>query len=79
MPTLTLAIPRDLKNEMNSLPELNWSEIARKAISEKAAEFALFKSIVAKSKLSKEDALKLGGKVNEGIYKRYKKKFEELK
>ena len=79
MPTLTLAIPEDLKHEMDSLPEINWSEIARKAIAEKAAEFALFKSIVAKSKLSEKDALELGRKVNEGLYKKYKKKFEELK
>lgn len=48
MPTLTLAIPEDLKKEMASMPELNWSEIARKAISEKAAEFKLFKSITSK-------------------------------
>ena len=79
MPTLTLAIPEDLKHEMDSLPEINWSEIARKAISEKAAEFALFKSIVAKSKLSEKDALKLGNKINERLYKEYKKRFEELK
>ena len=79
MPTLTLAIPEDLKKEMDSLPEMNWSEIARKAISERAAEFALFKSIVAKSKLSEKDALEIGHKVNEGLYKAYKKKFSELK
>ena len=79
MPTLTLAIPEDLKQEMDSLPEINWSEIARKAISEKAAEFTVFKSIVAKSKLSENGALELGKKVNEGLYKKYKKKFEELK
>ena len=79
MPTLTLAIPSDLKHEMDLMPEINWSEIARKAISEKAAEFALFKSIVAKSKLSEKDALKLGNKINERLYKEYKKRFEELK
>jgi len=79
MPTLTLAVPEDLKNEMDSIPELNWSEIARKAISEKVAEYLLFKSIVSKSKLTEKDALKLGGKVNESLYKKYKKQFEKLK
>ncbi|MBI2105955.1 hypothetical protein HYT56_03915 [Candidatus Woesearchaeota archaeon] len=79
MPTLTLAISEDLKSTMDSLPEINWSEIAREAISNRAAEFLLFRSIVAKSKLSKKDALKLGSKVNEGLYKRYKKAFERLK
>jgi hypothetical protein len=69
-----LAIPEDLKREMDALPELNWSEIARKAISEKAAEYKLFKSIVAKSKLSEKDALSIGEKVNRGLHKAYQKK-----
>jgi hypothetical protein len=76
MPTLTLAIPQDLKKEMESLPEFNWSEVAREAITEKVSEFKLFKSIVAKSKLSQKDALKLGSKVNEQIYKAYKEKLK---
>ena len=79
MPTLTLAIPEDLKKEMDSIPEMNWSEIARKAITEKAVEFKLFKTIVAKSKLTQKDALEIGKKVNEGLYKEYRKRFESLK
>lgn len=78
MPTLTLAIPKDLKKEMDSMPELNWSEIARKAIREKTAEYKLFKLIVSKSKLSEKDALELGSKVNEGLYNAYKKKLKEV-
>jgi|TARA_B100001971_G_scaffold182024_1_gene179097 hypothetical protein len=78
MPTLTLAVPKDLKAEMDSMPELNWSEIARTAISKKVTEYKLFKSIVAKSKLTEKDALDLGKKVNEGLYKAYKKKLREL-
>jgi len=76
MPTLTLAIPQDLKNEMESLPELNWSEIAREAISEKVNEYKLFKSIVAKSKLTQNDALSMGKKVNEEMYLAYKNKLK---
>ena len=78
MPTLTLAVPKDLKAEMDSMPELNWSEIARAAISKKVVEYKLFKSIVAKSKLTEKDALELGKKVNQGLYKAYKKKLREL-
>jgi len=78
MPTLTLAIPKDLKSEMDMMPELNWSEIARRAIAEKVAEYMLFKSIVAKSKLTEKDALELGRKVNEGLHKRYKKLYPEM-
>jgi len=70
MPTLTLAIPKELKEEMDAIPELNWSEIARKAISEKAAEYKLFSSIVAKSKMTEKDALEIGAKINAGIARR---------
>ena len=73
MPTLTLAIPKELKSEMESLPELNWSEIARKAISEKVAEYKMFKSIVAKSKLTEKGALQLAREVNSSMYKKLKK------
>jgi len=78
MPTLTLAIPEDLKSEMDSLPEINWSEVARKAISEKAAEYKLFKSIVAKSKLTEENALKLAKEVKKSLHRRYKRLYPEL-
>ncbi len=79
MPTLTLAIPSGLKSEMDSMPEMNWSEIARRAIAEKVAEYRLFKSIVAKSRLKEKDALEIGRKVNEGMYKAYRRKIEEPK
>ena len=79
MPTLTLAIPKELKSKMDSLPELNWSEIARKAISKEVNEYNLFKSIVAKSKLTEKDALELGRKVNKSLHERYEKLYKERK
>lgn len=78
MPTLTLAIPKELKSEMESLPELNWSEIARKAISKEIKEYKLFKSIVSKSKLTEKDALELSRKVNAGMHEKLKKLYPEL-
>lgn len=79
MPTLTLAVPEELKKEMDKLPELNWSEIARKAISERVAEYKLFKSIVAKSKMTEKDAVELGREVNKSLHERYKRLYKELK
>lgn len=73
MPTLTLAVPEELKNEMDKLPELNWSEIARKAISERVKEYKLFKSIVAKSKMTEKDADELANKVKASMHKRLKR------
>ena len=64
---------------MDSLPELNWSEIARRAISKEVEEYKLFKSIVSKSKLTEKDALELAREVNAGMYKKLKKLHPELK
>jgi len=73
MATLTLAIPDDLKREMDTLPELNWSEIARKAIREKATEYKLFKSIATKSKLMAKDADAISNKIDKALSKAYLK------
>ncbi len=74
MATLTLAVPEVLKREMESFPELNWSEIARVAISQRVAEYRVFKSLVAKSKLTEKDALEIGSKINDSLYKEYTKR-----
>ena len=79
MPTLTLAIPEELKKGMDSVPEMNWSEIAREAISRKLEEYKLFKSIVAKSRLTRKNALQLAKEVNAGMHKRYKALYPGLK
>ena len=77
MPTLTLAVPQEMKREMDHCPEINWSEIAREAIRKRLAELALFKAIVGKSKLSEKEVeefgIKLGRKINQSMHKRFKK------
>ncbi len=79
MPTLTLSIPVELKDKMDKLSEINWSEIARRAISEKVKEYLVFEKLVSESKLTEEDASKLGKLVNRGLHKRYKELYKELK
>ncbi len=73
MATLTLAIPEDLKKEMDQVKVINWSEVAREAIREKLAQLRLFKAIVAKSKLTEKDALELGRKIRSGIHEHHLK------
>ena len=77
MPTLTLAIPEEMKQEMDECPEINWSEVARAAIREKLIHLGAFKVIVGKSKLTEEEALelslKLGKKVNRSMHEKFKK------
>lgn len=81
MPTITLSVSEELKREMDESPEMNWSEVARAAIREKVSHLKLLKSIVSKSKLTEEEALKLsielGRKVNKAMHERFKKEHPE--
>ena len=71
MPTITLSVPEDLKQEMDNSKEINWSEVARAAIKTKVAQLRILKSISAKSKFSEKDALELGRKINKSLHQRY--------
>lgn len=72
MVSITLAVPQELKKEMDKHPELNWSEVARKAIREKVILLHKMDELLSKSKVTEEDALQLGRKVNKALAKRYK-------
>lgn len=74
MATITLAIADDLKKEMDDFKELNWSEVARTAIKEKINQLRVLKSITSKSKLTEQDAIELGRKINKSLHKRYQQK-----
>jgi len=76
MPNITLSISDELKKQLEELPELNVSESMRKFLSEKVKRALLLKKldkILENSELTEEDCLKLGDKIKEGVWKRYKK------
>ena len=77
MPTITLSVPEELKQDMDESKFINWSEVAREAIREKVSQLKLFKSIVAKSKLTEKDALELGRKINKSMHARFKREHPE--
>jgi hypothetical protein len=70
---MTLSIPKELKDQMEQFPEINWSEVARIAIREKITDLNLLKEFTSKSELTEEDALELGRKVNKALSKRYRR------
>ena len=72
MVSITLAVPTELKKEMDRHPELNWSEVARQAIRDKVVLLHKMDTLLAKSTLTEEDALSIGKKVNKSLAKRYK-------
>ena len=58
---------------MDQFPEINWSEVARKAFREKVEDLKFLKEFTSKSELTEEDALELGRKVNKALSKRYRR------
>ncbi len=72
MPTITLAVPEELKYEMDKSKFINWSEIAREAIREKVNQLRILDSIAKKSKLTKKDAIEIGRKIKQSAFNKYK-------
>ncbi len=69
---VTISVPEELKKEMDSFPEINWSEVARQAIREKASQLEFLKHFASKSRLTEKETLELGRKVNKALAKKYR-------
>ena len=71
MVSITLAVPEEMKSEMDKHPEMNWSEIARQAIREKLVILNKMNKLLSRSRMTEEDALELGKKVNKAVAKKF--------
>ena len=45
MPTLTLNIPKEIKDKMDSMPEVNWPELLRRRLEERADQLLKFEEM----------------------------------
>jgi len=73
MTTLTLAVPDEIKEKMDSFPEMNWSEVARQAFMQKIEDMEFLRRFKEKSKLTESDALKLGREVSREVSNKLRK------
>ena len=73
MTTMTLAVPSELKNKMETFPEMNWSEVARQAFMQRIKDLEFLRKFKSDSTLTEEDALRLGRELNKNLAKKYKK------
>lgn len=64
MVSITLSVPKDMKIEMESFQEINWSEVARQAIRKKLQMLEKFREFTEQSTISDKDALEFGAKVS---------------
>ena len=71
MTNMTLAVPEDLHEIMKRYNEIKWSEIARKALWDHARKLELMDKLLSKSKLTEEDAERIGHKIKHSIAKRH--------
>ena len=76
MPTMTLAIPAELKKRMESHAIINWSAVARKAFEQQLRDLETLQRFAAKVKLTEAEALKFGREVNKRVSAHYRKKFK---
>ncbi|MFH0837496.1 MAG: hypothetical protein V1870_05170 [Candidatus Aenigmatarchaeota archaeon] len=71
MVNMTLSIPENLHKEMLAHPELKWSDVARQAFEKKIKELHWMDIVLEKSKLTENDAEKIGHKIKHEIRKRF--------
>lgn len=72
MATLSISIPEDVKEVMDKFNGVDWSRVARLAISNKAKQLAFLKYFASESELTTQDALDLGRKVNKAVAEKYR-------
>ena len=73
MASLTLSIPEDLREKMREFPEINWSEVARQAIIDKANLFEKMNKILAAGALEEREASDAAGEIKKRVWKKHKR------
>jgi len=73
MVSLTLAVPEEMKKDMDIYNEINWSSVARNAIQKRLVWLKEMDELTKNSKLTMKDAVRLGREVNKAVAKRYLK------
>lgn len=72
MTNMTLAIPDDLMEVIRKHKEIKWSEVARRALTDKANELKLLDQILYRSTLTERDAIEIRKIINKKISQRHK-------
>lgn len=71
MGTITIPLPEELEKTMKEF-KLNWSEVAAKAISDKAEKLKKLKRFSSRIKVSDKVAKEFTDKVSEAVAKRFR-------
>lgn len=71
MGTITISLPKELEKTMKEY-KLDWSEVARRAILDKAEKLKKLKMISSKIKISDSAAKKLTDKISAVVARRFR-------
>ena len=71
MVSITLAIPKEIKKEMELYSEINWSAVARSAILKKIQILREMDKILSKNELTEEDAILFGRQISKKAAKKF--------
>ncbi|HYT18159.1 MAG TPA: hypothetical protein VEO18_07915, partial [Thermoplasmata archaeon] len=70
---ITLTIPPELHRKMKAHPEVKWSEVVRRILSQRVRDLERMEAIAKRSTLSARDVDELAHLVNEGLRRRMEK------
>ena len=74
MVNVTLSIPHELKQRMDTFAEINWSAVAREAFDDKIRDMDFIRKFKAKSTITEADALQWGKDVSKALSNRLRAK-----
>lgn len=72
MPNLTLAIPAELRTRMAGFPEINWSEVARQAITDKVRMLSRMNDLLENSCVTETDAVAVGRRIRLRVARKHR-------
>ena len=73
MSNITLAIPDDLKAKMARFPEINWSEVARQAISGKMQVLEQMQRMLSHSSFVRENTVQYGREIKQRVARKHRR------
>ena len=76
MPNITLSVPDELHRKMKRHPEVKWSEVVRRVISERIRDLEAMDRITAKSVLAPADVVELDHILKDALLRRYRRRSE---
>ncbi|MDO8508141.1 MAG: hypothetical protein Q7S27_00485 [Nanoarchaeota archaeon] len=72
MGEIKIELSEELEKKLRELPHIDWSRLIAEHVQKEVYALLRLKAIASKSKLTEEDALKLGREINNSLHNRYK-------